>query len=42
MPAFERKQIHSVLSKNPYVTIHSEGDEPYRYLVVEPSDKTIL
>ncbi|HIF1077451.1 TPA: RNA-binding cell elongation regulator Jag/EloR, partial [Enterococcus faecium] len=27
---------------NPYVTTHSEGDEPYRYLVVEPSDKTIL
>ena len=25
MPAFERKQIHSVLSKNPYVTTHSEG-----------------
>lgn len=42
MPAFERKQIHSVLSKNPYVTTHSEGDEPYRYLVVEPSDKSIL
>lgn len=42
MPAFERKKIHSVLSKNPYVTTHSEGDEPYRYLVVEPSDKSIL
>lgn len=36
MPAFERKQIHSVLSSNPYVQTHSEGDEPYRYLVVEP------
>ncbi len=36
MPAFERKQIHAALSKNEYVKTHSEGDEPYRYLVVEP------
>ncbi len=41
MPAFERKQIHSVLSKDAYVQTHSEGDEPYRYLVVEPADKRI-
>lgn len=39
MPAFERKQIHSVLSKNDYVETHSEGEEPYRYLVVEPAKK---
>lgn len=39
MPAFERKQIHSALSKKDYVTTHSEGDEPYRYLVVEPAKK---
>ncbi|AYW49303.1 protein jag [Tetragenococcus halophilus] len=39
MPAFERKQIHAVLSKKNYVTTHSEGDEPYRYLVVEPAKK---
>ncbi len=39
MPAFERKQIHSALSKKSYVTTHSEGDEPYRYLVVEPAKK---
>lgn len=39
MPAFERKQIHAALSKNEYVTTHSEGDEPYRYLVVEPVKK---
>ncbi|EOL49207.1 RNA-binding protein [Enterococcus phoeniculicola] len=39
MPAFERKQIHSVLSKKDYVKTHSEGDEPYRYLVVEPEKK---
>lgn len=42
MPAFERKQIHAALSHNPYVKTHSEGDEPYRYLVVEPSDKPIF
>ncbi|MGM9902819.1 RNA-binding protein [Enterococcus sp. 10A9_DIV0425] len=35
MPAFERKQIHAALSKNEHVQTHSEGDEPYRYLVVE-------
>ncbi|GMA48188.1 RNA-binding cell elongation regulator Jag/EloR [Tetragenococcus muriaticus] len=40
MPAFERKQIHSVLSKNKDITTHSEGDEPYRYLVVEPVKKS--
>ncbi|MCA9766201.1 MAG: protein jag [Carnobacterium sp.] len=36
MPAFERKQIHFYLSKNKCVTTHSEGNEPHRYLVVEP------
>lgn len=35
MPAFERKQVHAALSKNPYVKTHSEGAEPHRYLVVE-------
>lgn len=39
MPAFERKQIHAALSKNPSIQTHSEGDEPYRYLVVEPVKK---
>ncbi|WP_071130394.1 RNA-binding cell elongation regulator Jag/EloR [Enterococcus timonensis] len=42
MPAFERKQIHAILNKNQYVKTHSEGNEPYRYLVVEPSDKKIF
>ncbi|MEG0288216.1 MAG: RNA-binding cell elongation regulator Jag/EloR [Carnobacterium sp.] len=36
MPAFERKQIHFYLSKNKQVATHSEGNEPHRYLVVEP------
>lgn len=39
MPAFERKQIHAALSKNKLIQTHSEGDEPYRYLVVEPVKK---
>lgn len=39
MPAFERKQIHSALSQKRYIATHSEGDEPYRYLVVEPAKK---
>ncbi|MDR2832911.1 MAG: protein jag [Streptococcaceae bacterium] len=41
MPAFERKQIHAVLSEDPYIKTHSEGDDPYRYLVVEKSGKQI-
>lgn len=39
MPAFERKQIHYTLSKDEYIKTHSEGDEPYRYLVVGPAKK---
>lgn len=39
MPAFERKQIHFTLSKDDHIQTHSEGDEPYRYLVVEPVKK---
>lgn len=38
MPAFERKQIHFYLSKGHGVSTHSEGNEPHRYLVVEPED----
>lgn len=36
MPAFERKQIHAILTAHEHVQTHSEGDEPFRYLVVEP------
>lgn len=35
MPAFERKIIHSILSKKDHIKTYSEGDEPYRYLVIE-------
>ncbi|SFH89975.1 RNA-binding cell elongation regulator Jag/EloR [Pisciglobus halotolerans] len=41
MPAFERKIIHFYLSENEWVATHSEGKEPHRYLVVEPTDKQI-
>lgn len=41
MPAFERKQIHFTLSKDDAIKTHSEGDEPYRYLVVEPAKKKL-
>lgn len=39
LPAFERKIIHAKLSEYDYVTTHSEGKEPYRYLVVEFENK---
>lgn len=39
MPAFERKQIHFYISKNDKLSTHSEGNEPHRYLVVEPTKK---
>lgn len=35
MPAFERKQVHSILSSEKDIKTHSEGNEPHRYLVVE-------
>lgn len=41
MPAFERKQIHFYLSKDGQVSTHSEGNEPHRYLVVEPAKKRL-
>ncbi|NEW66536.1 protein jag [Carnobacteriaceae bacterium zg-84] len=38
LPAFERKIIHARLSKYDNITTHSEGNEPYRYLVVDFQD----
>lgn len=35
MSAYERKQVHSALAKDPHIKTHSEGEEPYRYLIVE-------
>ena len=34
MNPFERRIIHSALQNDRYVTTHSEGDEPYRHIVV--------
>lgn len=37
MPAFERKIIHATLAKNTQVKTYSSGDEPRRFVVVEPA-----
>ena len=35
----ERRIIHSALQKHPYVTTHSEGDEPNRRVVISPKKR---
>lgn len=35
MNPYERRVIHSTLQNNQYVTTHSEGEEPYRRVVIE-------
>ncbi|GLC30465.1 RNA-binding cell elongation regulator Jag/EloR [Clostridium omnivorum] len=35
MNPYERRIIHSALQENPYVETYSEGDEPYRRVVVD-------
>lgn len=35
MNPYERRVIHSTLQNNPYIYTYSEGDEPYRRVVVE-------
>ena len=34
MNPYERRIIHSALQNDKYVTTHSEGDEPFRHVVV--------
>jgi spoIIIJ-associated protein len=34
MNAYERRVIHAALSDDPSVSTHSEGEEPYRHVVV--------
>lgn len=34
MNPYERRIIHSTLQSDPYITTHSEGEEPYRKVVV--------
>lgn len=36
MNPYERRIIHYALQNDRYVTTHSEGDEPYRHVVVSP------
>ena len=37
MNPYERRIIHSTLQSDPYVTTHSEGEEPYRKVVISAS-----
>jgi spoIIIJ-associated protein len=36
MTAFERKVVHTYLNERPGVETHSEGDEPFRRIVITP------
>lgn len=36
MNPYERRVIHSALQRNPFVETYSEGEEPYRHVVVAP------
>ena len=36
MNPYERRVIHAALQDDKYVTTHSEGDEPYRRVVITP------
>ena len=34
MNPYERRVLHSALQQNPYVTTHSEGEDPYRRVII--------
>ncbi|MEL7610744.1 MAG: RNA-binding cell elongation regulator Jag/EloR [Bacillota bacterium] len=36
MNPYERRVLHASLQSNPYVTTHSEGEEPNRHVVIAP------
>jgi spoIIIJ-associated protein len=40
MNPYERRIIHAALQDSPYVLTHSEGDEPYRKVVIEPKENS--
>ena len=40
MNAYERRIIHYSLQNNRYVTTHSEGEDPYRHVVIVPNQAT--
>ncbi|MDQ0233184.1 RNA-binding cell elongation regulator Jag/EloR [Metabacillus malikii] len=42
MPSNERKIIHAILAGNKNVKTYSIGEEPHRYLVVTPNEKSPL
>lgn len=39
MNPYERRIIHSTLQNNNFVETHSEGDEPYRKVIIVPANK---
>lgn len=39
MTAFDRRIIHSTLQRHPFVTTHSEGEEPNRHVVISPKQR---
>ena len=41
MNPYERRVLHSALQNSPYVTTHSEGEEPYRRVVITLKDARI-
>ena len=41
MNPYERRIIHATLQDDKYVTTHSEGDEPYRRVVIDPKKNFI-
>ena len=34
MNPYERRILHASLQDNPYVSTHSEGEEPFRHVVI--------
>lgn len=42
MPSFERKQIHAYLADYDNIVTHSEGEEPFRYLVVDYQKDSLI
>lgn len=38
MNSYERRIIHNTLANDKHVTTHSEGEEPNRYVIVEPRE----
>lgn len=39
MSPYERRILHSTLQEIPYVTTHSEGEEPNRYVIISPAQE---